>query len=329
MNSVSIVAIAIGAGLLSWLGAWRLIHTLKRRDILDRPNQRSSHAAPTPRGGGIAVIGAILVAWAAIALFTRAPSDMWVVLGAALGLAMLSWRDDRVGLPVHVRLVGQAMAVTAALAATPGAGGLFGSWMPAWLGAVAIGLAWLWFVNLFNFMDGIDGLDGGEALSIGIGVVAVVVFARADLPLAAMGAAAAAAALGFLAWNWHPARIFLGDVGSVPLGFLFGFLLLRLAEAGQWVAALILPAYFLADATLTLLVRAMKGEPVWQAHKQHFYQRAVQGGLSHAQVAGRVLAANALLIATSLLAPGGHAALALGAAVLIVAGLLALLARAR
>jgi UDP-N-acetylmuramyl pentapeptide phosphotransferase/UDP-N-acetylglucosamine-1-phosphate transferase len=113
-------------------------------------------------------------------------------------------------------------------------------------------LLWVWFLNLFNFMDGIDGIDASEAAAIGLGLMLV---ADADPSIAAPAAVIAAAALGFLVWNWAPARIFLGDVGSVPLGYLLGFLLYELALRGSWQAALILPAYFLADATLTLLRR--------------------------------------------------------------------------
>jgi UDP-N-acetylmuramyl pentapeptide phosphotransferase/UDP-N-acetylglucosamine-1-phosphate transferase len=295
----------LAAGLASWLGTFGLIHALERTGVLDRPNPRSSHAVPTPRGGGIAVVGAILAAWVAILAAAGALRESWVMLAAALGLALLSWRDDRAGLPVHVRLAGHAMAVLAALWSMPAAGGLFGAWLPAWLGLAAVALAWLWFVNLFNFMDGIDGLAGGEALSLGLGVAAVALLAGADPALGAMGGAAAAASLGFLIWNWHPARIFLGDVGSVPLGFLLGYLLLRLAEAGRWQAALILPLYFLADATITLVSRAARGERVWRAHRDHFYQRAVARGMSHAQVAVLALGCNAALIGAAAVAAMG------------------------
>ncbi|MGQ0674545.1 MAG: MraY family glycosyltransferase [Rhodospirillales bacterium] len=328
MTFVTAVLIALGAGLASGLGAWRLIHALGARGVLDRPNERSSHDRPTPRGGGIAVVGAVLLGWTAVALGAGALDRHWIAFAAALGLAMLSWRDDRRGLPVHVRLMGHAVAVVAALWSMPGIGGLFGAWLPAWLGFLVLALAWLWFVNLFNFMDGIDGLAGGEALSIGLGVAAVAAFAGLDASLGAMGGVAAAAALGFLLWNWHPARIFLGDVGSVPLGFIFGYLLLRLAEAGQWAAALILPLYFLADATVTLAGRALRGRRVWQAHKEHFYQRAVAHGMSHARVAALALAANAAQIGSAVVATAGLRRVGHSAAAAAVGVTLWILARA-
>lgn len=325
--TAAFLAIALCAGLASWLGTWRLIEILAVKGVLDRPNRRSSHTAPTPRGGGIAVTGAVVLSWAAIMFIAGGLGGNWIALAAALGLALLSWRDDRAGLPVLARLAGHAAAVAATLYSMPGIVGWLGAGMPPWLAYIAVAGAWIWFINLFNFMDGIDGIAGGEGLSIGIGVAAVALAAGLDPSLGAMGLALAAAAFGFLMWNWQPARIFLGDVGSVPLGFLIGHLLLRLAEAGQWAAALILPLYFLADATITLGRRALAGERVWQAHKSHFYQRAVARGMSHARVSALVLGANAALIGAAAVAALGFARIGLAAGGAAVAALLYILGR--
>ena len=138
----------------------------------------------------------------------------------------------------------------------------------------------------------------------------------------------AAAAVGFLWWNWHPAKIFLGDVGSVPLGFLVGWLLLTLAAHGQWAAALILPLYFVADASLTLVRRALRGERVWEAHHQHFYQQAEERGMRHDQIVHLVLIANLLLVALAAAAAMGQAVVAVGSAVAVVVLLLVVLAKA-
>jgi UDP-N-acetylmuramyl pentapeptide phosphotransferase/UDP-N-acetylglucosamine-1-phosphate transferase len=166
--------------------------------------------------------------------------------------------------------------------------------LPFWLDRAVAVLAWTWFINLYNFMDGIDGITGIETVCIAAGLAICGFALPQDLVLIA-------ASLGFLLWNWHPARIFLGDSGSVPLGYLLGWLLLSLAGSGHPAAALILPAYYLADATLTLLRRASRLEPVWRAHRQHFYQRAVQGGASHAAVARLVLVGDLALMAAALL----------------------------
>ena len=135
------------------------------------------------------------------------------------------------------------------------------------------------------------------------------------------------AALGFLVWNWAPARVFLGDVGSAPLGYLTGYLLIGLAAAGRWRIALILPLYFLADATITLGRRLLRGERVWQAHREHYYQQAVRRGLGHAAVVKRVVLADLLLIACGWAAENGLGPPALAAAAVIVLALLTALAR--
>jgi UDP-N-acetylmuramyl pentapeptide phosphotransferase/UDP-N-acetylglucosamine-1-phosphate transferase len=143
----------------------------------------------------------------------------------------------------------------------------------------------------------------------------------------ALPALLVAAMLGFLVWNWAPAKLFLGDVGSMPIGYLLGWLLLSAAANGAWAAALILPLYYLADATITLIKRALRGAKIWQAHREHFYQRAVQGGASHARVAIQVLACNSVLVVMALIAVVGWVWLALAASAVTVAVLLALLTR--
>jgi UDP-N-acetylmuramyl pentapeptide phosphotransferase/UDP-N-acetylglucosamine-1-phosphate transferase len=199
---------------------------------------------------------------------------------------------------------------------------VFQELLPDWLDTVAAAVLWLWFLNLFNFMDGIDGITGVETVAIGGGLAAFALFAGEGPSTAWFGATLAAAAAGFLVWNWHPARIFLGDVGSVPVGYLLGFLLLSLAAQGHWAPALILPGYYLADATITLVRRTLRGERIWQAHAQHFYQRAVQDGLSHAQVSLAILAADLVLIGLAMTALA-HPLPSVAAAALVVAALLA------
>jgi len=320
-------AIAIAAGLIACLGTGALIPALRRAVVLDWPNQRSSHQRPTPRGGGLAPVAAILLAWiASIAAGLVAPSVLLVVVSAML-LAAVSWFDDVGGSSPVTRLFAQAAAVLCGLLVEIPAGPVFQGWLPAELDIVAAALLWLWFVNLFNFMDGIDGLAGSEAAAIAIGIFLFASWGMGQNPgIAALSGATALAAIGFLVWNWAPARVFLGDVGSVSLGYLLGFLLLDLAARGRWKLALILPLYFLADATITLLRRLARGERVWEAHRQHFYQRAVQRGLGHGSVTARVIAANVLLIGCGWAAENGAGLYALAAAVVIVVLLLASLA---
>ena len=320
-------AVTAATGLIACFGTRALIPLLRRAAVLDHPNERSLHEAPTPRGGGIAPVGAILLAWfALIAAGAAAPLLVVVLFGAAL-LAAISWIDDLHGLSPAPRLLAQFVAIGLGMTALMPAEPVFQGWLTPGLDVAAAGLLWLWFVNLFNFMDGIDGLAGGEAAAVAIGLVLFAGFgAGRDPGLAALAATVAAAALGFLVWNWAPARIFLGDVGSVPLGYLLGFLLLAVAARGFWKIALILPLYFLADATLTLGRRLARGERIWQAHRQHFYQRAVQRGLGHGAVVRRVIAADLVLIACGWGADNGWGLAALAAAAMVVAALLASLA---
>ncbi|CAA6604909.1 UDP-N-acetylmuramyl pentapeptide phosphotransferase [Rhodospirillaceae bacterium LM-1] len=300
---------------------------LIRQSILDLPNERSSHSAPTPRGGGLAVMAVVLAVWSMLSLQLGAPQELWIVIPSALLLMGLSWIDDRRGLSPLIRLAVQAIAVCVGLLALP-AGPVFQDWLPWWLDRALAGLAWLWFVNLFNFMDGIDGISGVETIAIGTGVALLVDMAALHPDLQTLALVLVAAALGFLVWNWHPAKIFLGDVGSVPLGFLLGWLLLTLAALGLWAPALLLPAYYLADATITLGKRALRREKIWQAHRSHFYQQAVQAGNSHARVASWIGLTNFLLIGLALLSLENPAP-ALGGGLLVIGLLLALLGRKR
>jgi UDP-N-acetylmuramyl pentapeptide phosphotransferase/UDP-N-acetylglucosamine-1-phosphate transferase len=315
---------AAALGLAVWGATWATLRLLTRLDIYDRPNERSSHAARTPRGGGLALIPLLLASWATWVLWTdSAPVGFWTVLFGALLLALVSLADDLRGLPAGPRLAIQAAAVLLGLPGLADAGAVFQGLLPAVVDAVAAGLIWLWFVNLFNFMDGIDGISGVEASSIGAGLALVALLALLPPSLLVLPLLLVGAALGFLAWNRPPAKIFLGDVGSIPLGYLLGWLLLMAAARGQWAPALILPLYYLADATLTLAARALRGAKVWRAHREHFYQRAVQGGLSHGAVVRWVLVCNAALIVLALWAAVGQPWPAVAGAALAVLALLA------
>jgi UDP-N-acetylmuramyl pentapeptide phosphotransferase/UDP-N-acetylglucosamine-1-phosphate transferase len=270
--------------------------------VLDVPNARSSHQTPTPSGGGLAVLPVILLAWLAASYWQGGTVDTTVILplAAAAVLAVISWIDDVRPVPPALRFVAQLVAAAVVVVfAVPG-GQVFQGLAPVWVEQLVIGILWVYFTNAFNFMDGIDGISGIEALGIGIGIAIVLLITGTGGGTAMQAAAIAGAGLGFLWWNWHPARIFLGDVGSVPLGFLLGWLLLKLATTGAWPAALILPMYYLADSGITLVRRIVRREKIWQAHREHFYQLAVIQGRSHAEVSRIVGYCNLGLIAFAL-----------------------------
>lgn len=297
------LAIAAATGLFVALALRPLIAWLKRRAVWDIPNERSSHSEITPRGGGIAVSGGILLGLAA--WFSVAPDvdGSLLLLGMAV-LAIVSWLDDRRGgLPVGLRFGIQVLAVGLVIALLPAERSVTDGLVPLWLERIVLFLAWLWFTNLFNFMDGINGIAGVEMAMVGTGLAIVNGHAMVNTDPGLIGAPAliaAAAGLGFLPWNWGRAKVFLGDVGSVPAGYILGGLLVLLALQGAWAAALILPMYYWMDATITLLRRLLRGEKIWQAHRSHFYQQGARRLDSHAAVSLRIAGLNVILIGLAL-----------------------------
>ncbi|HEV8015557.1 MAG TPA: glycosyltransferase family 4 protein [Stellaceae bacterium] len=312
-------------GATVWLSAFTR-DWLRRRAILDQPVERSSHATPTPRGGGIALLPVVLFAWIMLALAGLAPSGTLAIVALAAALALISWYDDLGEIAIGWRLTAHLVAATVGVTFLLGPLPVFQGLLPPLLDRIAAILLWAWFINLYNFMDGIDGITCVETVAIGGGIVLVARLAGDDADAALPALALAAGALGFLRWNWPRASIFLGDVGSVPLGFITGWLLLLLASRGAWAPALILPLYYLADATLTLLRRIARGERFWQAHRSHFYQRALAPDNDHGAVLTLVIGGNAALLLLALAAVSWPWP-ALVIALLAVASLLAQLAR--
>lgn len=284
--TTALLAAAIGPALVAWIAIRVALATPYAVHASDRPNERSLHAAPRPRVGGLGVMIAALP-WAA----WHAPAPLQVTLACAAALAVVSAVDDVRSLPVALRLGAHLLAAAVAVAALVPAG----EWpLAAW---VAVALAIAWMANLYNFMDGTDGLAGGMAV-IGFGACAIAAAQSGALALAIACVALASASIGFLAWNFPPARIFLGDAGSIPLGFLAGALGLAGYRAGAWPAAfpVLVFAPFVVDATLTVLRRLLGREPVWRAHRDHCYQRLVLAGWPHRRVA---LAGYALMLAAA------------------------------
>lgn len=258
----------VAAFFVALLVARLLLTPVGRRIALDTPNERSLHAAPVPRTGGIA-IGAGVAAACAFAW-----PGLPVILAAAAVLAVASFADDILGLSTLFRLALHLGAAAAVLA--------YDLEVTAPLLFVVFALALAWTANLYNFMDGSDGLAGGMAV-FGFGAYALAAYLYGAQTLAALCASLAAACGAFLVFNWHPARIFMGDVGSVPLGFLAGALGLQGWAIGAWPLwfPVLVFAPFMCDATLTLVKRLLRRERVWRAHRDHYYQRLVRMGFGH------------------------------------------------
>jgi UDP-N-acetylmuramyl pentapeptide phosphotransferase/UDP-N-acetylglucosamine-1-phosphate transferase len=271
-----------------------VLRPLLVRYALARPNARSSHTDPTPQGAGIAIIAATVTVVALAGLFAGDLAGIYavaIVLAAAVFLAGVGAMDDLRPIPVLPRLILQIAAVATVLVVLPENLRIV-SFIPFWVERALLLVAMLWFVNLVNFMDGLDWMTVAEMLPI-TAALATFSFAGAipsDILPVAM--ALAGALIGFAPFNRPVAKLFLGDVGSLPLGLLIAWCLVLLAGHGHLVAALLLPLYYLADATITLMLRLLRGERVWVAHRTHFYQRATDNGFKVIQVVREVFALN-------------------------------------
>jgi len=271
------------------------IRPLLLRHALARPNARSSHRIPTPQGAGIAVTAATILAAAFVAWFDASIMKLpFAVFGATIFLAVVGFADDLRPIDVLPRLLLQALAIAVVLALGSAGVRLFPA-LPAAIEMVLLLLAGLWFVNLVNFMDGLDWMTVAEVVPITVALAVLGWLGELDATPALMAAALGGAMIGFAPFNRPVAVIFLGDVGSLPIGLLVGWCLLALAGHQHIAAAILLPLYYLADATVTLLRRLFRGERVWAAHRSHFYQRATDNGFTVPRVVGEVFVLNTVL----------------------------------
>jgi UDP-N-acetylmuramyl pentapeptide phosphotransferase/UDP-N-acetylglucosamine-1-phosphate transferase len=294
LGTIALAAVSSAALIL-------LLRPVLARYALARPNARSSHVVPTPQGGGIAVMIATLLA-VGIAIIQRPGIDLAElapVLAAAALLAVVGAVDDVTSTPPLSRLVMQFVAVAAVVSALPGDLHLAPA-IPLIIERAVLVVAGVWAVNLTNFMDGIDWMTVAEVVTITAGAALLALMGALPPSALAVALALLGAIVGFAPFNRPVAKLFLGDVGSLPIGLLLFWLMVVLAGRGYAVAALLLPLYYLADATITLLKRAARGENVTRAHRSHFYQLATAHGWSVPEVVARVFAVNILLAALAL-----------------------------
>lgn len=264
---------------LALLLTWLLRRYALLRNVLDVPNQRSSHTRPTPRGGGLAIVLGFSLAVLALYFAGLLPlQSLWAFLGGGSLVAVVGFIDDHSPIAARWRLVIHFMAAILGLIGLGGAPALqlFGATFElGWVGCVLAAFYLVWLLNLYNFMDGIDGIAGVEAITVGFsGALFYVLLGHVEA--AFLPALLAAASAGFLCWNFPPARIFMGDAGSGYLGLVLGLLALQAAflEPHLLWAWLILLGVFIVDATLTLGRRLARGEKVYEAHRSHAYQHA-------------------------------------------------------
>jgi UDP-N-acetylmuramyl pentapeptide phosphotransferase/UDP-N-acetylglucosamine-1-phosphate transferase len=297
------IAVGASAALIALTLPWL------RQNALAQPIARSSHRVPTPQGAGIGVIAATVgTAGLMLTVWTSpAASGALAALAAAVLLAVVGIADDFRSIPIVPRLLLQAAAIATMLVAMP-ATAQIAPLLPLWAERTVLFLAGLWFVNLVNFMDGIDWITVAEVLPVTAALAAFGLAGQLSPEPTIVAAALCGGFLGFAPFNRPVAKVFLGDVGSLPTGLLLAWCLFDLAAHGQLVAALLLPLYYLIDATLTLLRRLSRGETVWLAHRTHFYQQATDNGLSVMQVVNHVFALNLVLVALAAAAIAGTSA---------------------
>jgi UDP-N-acetylmuramyl pentapeptide phosphotransferase/UDP-N-acetylglucosamine-1-phosphate transferase len=306
------------------------------RYALAKPNARSSHRTPTPQGGGIAVIAATLGAvGVALAIFSRgALPDLSLpkVVAAVLIMTCLGAIDDIRPLPAGLRLILQTIVVAGVIYTLPDQLRVV-PLLPWWIERLLLLIGGLWFVNLVNFMDGIDWMTAAEVIPITATLTVLAIAGALPSYGTVLALALGGAMIGFAYFNRPTAKVFLGDVGSLPIGLILGWLLLQVAGGGHLVAAVIMPLYYLADATITLCRRLIRREPFWEAHRSHFYQRATDRGFTTMAVVVRVFVVNiglGILAVISVVVPGRPCEIAaLTAAAILVAWLLAVFERGR
>ncbi len=313
-----------------------LLYPLLSRYALAKPNARSSHRTPTPQGAGIAVIAAtvaaILIA-AGLRLFGLGfDSPLPAIITAAVVMACIGAIDDIHPLPAAPRLLLQAIIVAGVIYTLPDQLRIV-PLLPWWLERFLLVLGGLWFVNLVNFMDGIDWMMVAEVVPLTASLVGLGLAGALPSYGIVVALALGGAVLGFAYFNRPVAKVFLGDVGSLPIGMLVGWLLLLVAAGGHLVAAVVMPLYYLADATVTLIWRLFHGEPVWKPHRTHFYQLATDRGFAVLDIVARVFLVNVCLCALAVITvmlPGKTSEIvALVAGAGLVAGLLFTFARGK
>lgn len=313
---LAIILVLVSVFPVAWWLTGRVRKYAVTQDLLDVPNRRSSHVVPTPRGGGAAIVLSTMAALPIFGALGVLPwPDVAGLIGAGVMVALIGFIDDHGHVPPHWRLLGHFVAAAWMLAWLGGMPPftVFGAVLhPGWIGQLLTTVYAVWLVNLTNFMDGIDGIAGVEAITAGLGGAVLYAAGLPGTTLWPVPLVVASATLGFLVWNWPPAKIFMGDTGSGFLGLLFAALSIQAASAAPqlFFGWLILLGVFVSDATFTLLRRLTRRERVHEAHRSHAYQHAARRYASHEPVAIAVALINvgwllpiALLVTVAALDP--------------------------
>lgn len=326
MSAMYLFIIGSALVFVSWLLTGQIRKYAIREQILDIPNARSSHVNVTPRGGGLGFVMVFLLGLVGLLCSGLIEFKLFVMLmGGGVLIAAVGWQDDKHELGYGVKMVFHFLAAVWAVGWAGGYSIMNIGFMQldlSLIGSIVAIFGTVWMINLYNFMDGVDGIAATEAVSVAL-IIGCLLFLQGDFSIAAVCFLLAAAVAGFLFWNWPPARIFMGDTGSGFLGFIFVALAMY-AEMSRSVPLIIwimLLGVFVVDATVTLQIRRSRGKKIYEPHRTHVYQLAVQAGYSHKQVTLSVLFINILLgvlAAVALLYPKYLLLIGIGAAVLLI-----------
>ena len=283
-------AFSIFIFLFTLIGTKYLKNILENKKIFDIPNKRSSHLKPVPTGGGWIINLCIIVI-----IFFLDPYDKIPAIITISGLALISWKDDLKNINIGVRLLFQIFFISIYFLYLF----ILGFYEQSQLIHIFfIILICIWFINIFNFMDGIDGISLIMTITICFGIIFAYLVNNSEY-FPSFEILIISTCCAFLYWNWNPAKIFLGDVGSIVLGFICILSLYWLfLDGNTWHWVLSLPMYYILDTSLTLIKRLIEEKKIWKAHREHYYQKAVRSGMSHSKVVKLIIALQILIIAT-------------------------------
>lgn len=302
-NSFILLILTISSFLLSVILVKLTIIIMARFGVVDKPSHRRAHSKITPRGGGIAFIITFCLLMM-ISEYEVSGSLNYSInlLRLLIPIALISFLDDILGVPILLRLLIHIFCSFLAIMWLIHPHKILHNELSLHIDLIAGAFALLTFLNFYNFLDGIDGITVSETIHISLTILILCTLRYDIIPNSSIVATIACIILGwscgFALFNWQPASIFIGDVGSISLGFILGICLLTIATAGDrlFAACVIASLYYIADAGITLTIRLVKGEKIWQPHLQHFFQKAVKKGFSHQMVVWLIIKCNFILM---------------------------------
>ncbi len=286
---------------------WLLISSLPSFGVVDIPDPRRVHNRITPRGGGLAIVIVVIIGLITHEYFvTKTLINSIKIIPLLLIISTISFLDDLISIPVFIRLIVHIICSTISIVLFLSPALLFHHELPLYIDFVLSIIYLTTFLNIYNFLDGIDGISGAESIHLSITIL-ILCYLKYDIIIninfiIVINIIILGCSIGFLIFNWHPAKIFIGDVGSISLGFLLGLCLILISSSSihLFIASSIASLYYMTDGGLTILIRLLNKEKIWQPHLKHFFQKAVRNGKSHREVVCRIIICNILLMVLSI-----------------------------